>query len=235
MAVLLEHLQDSASVDRRLKSDDDGAIVMPTTDGELLRQFQRDRRQEAFSELVTRHASMVLGVCQRILRDEHEAEDVFQATFLVLATKAHKIQRRHTGSLAAWLHKVAYRLALRTARARHRKGRPLVDDVQSTAPEQWLSIAIQEEQLVFHEELSKLPELYREAILLCSLEGVSCKEAAGQIAQHCGSSAKKSGARQADVADAFDATRRCGQRGIDGRGGSIDLRGDPTIVGFSHQ
>ena len=182
MAVPVDHRPDSVGVEHGPPTEDDIARVTPMTDSELLAQFVQDRRQEAFTELVARHASMVLGVCRRILRDEHEAEDVFQATFLILANKAHQVHRRHPASLAAWLHRVAYRAALRTAQAKHRKGRPLLDDLQSTELEQWLNIARQEEQLLLHEELNKLPELYRAAVVLCCLEGKSRGEAAEQLA-----------------------------------------------------
>lgn len=179
MAVLLDDQLDNAG---QLNVEDEAARVTPATDNELLSQFIHDRRQEAFTELVDRHAAMVLAVCQRVLCDRHEAEDVFQATFLILARGARQIQRRRRASLAAWLHKVAYRAALRTAQAKHRKGKPLVDDAQSAECEQWLSIAQQEEQLMLHEELNKLPDLYRDAVVVCCLEGKSRSEAAGQLA-----------------------------------------------------
>ena len=81
------------------------------TDGQLLDAFARNSDPNAFDALVRRYASLVWGACRRILRDEHEAEDAFQGTFLVLVRKAPVLDRR--GSLANWLYTVAYHLALR--------------------------------------------------------------------------------------------------------------------------
>src|SRR5207244_9372485 len=84
------------------------------SDEQLLADFLARRSDEAFAALVGRHGPMVLNVCRRILHDAHAAEDVFQATFLVLADRAAAIHRR--ASLAGFLHGVAYRLAVRARR-----------------------------------------------------------------------------------------------------------------------
>src|SRR5438445_8319137 len=76
------------------------------TDGQLLARFLREREEEVFTLLVQRHASMVWTVAHRVLHDAHDAEDVFQATFFVLARKAGSICRRP--ALAGWLYQVAY-------------------------------------------------------------------------------------------------------------------------------
>src|SRR5438309_1170838 len=81
------------------------------SDGELVGRFARQRDDAAFELLVWRHGPMVLGLCQRLLRQEQDAEDVFQATFLTLARKAGSIGKRD--ALASWLYKVAYRIACR--------------------------------------------------------------------------------------------------------------------------
>src|SRR5438105_3566403 len=82
---------------------------MPATDRELLDSFVRRRDTAAFAALLERHGPMVLGVCRRLLRDSHAAEDAFQATFLVLAQKAADVRRPE--ALGGWLYSVAGRLA----------------------------------------------------------------------------------------------------------------------------
>src|SRR5438552_8289513 len=89
------------------------------SDAELLERFVRHRDEAAFEVLVWRHGPLVLGVCRRLLRHEQDAEDAFQAAFLTLARKAHTIARH--ASVAGWLYKVAYRIALE-ARRRSAKG-----------------------------------------------------------------------------------------------------------------
>jgi RNA polymerase sigma factor (sigma-70 family) len=156
--------------------------VAGMTDGQLLDRFtaRRDEVSElAFAELVGRHGPMVLGVCRRALRDPHDVDDAFQATFLVLVRKAGSIARR--GPLAPWLYGVASRTArgarARAAGRRAREGR--VIDIERAGPrheavEPDLAAALDE-------ELSRLPEKYRAPLVLCELEGKSRKEAAALI------------------------------------------------------
>src|SRR5438105_9770667 len=89
-----------------------------TRDSELLRSFVDTRSSDAFSDIMRRHGAMVLGLARRIVRDHQLAEDVFQATFLILSRKARAIRGRD--SLAAWLHRVAFRLAVRAKKNRRR-------------------------------------------------------------------------------------------------------------------
>src|SRR5216684_991373 len=100
------------------------------SDQHLLEKFVSQRDEVAFAALLERHGPMVLGVCRRILHDEHLAEDAFQATFLVLAGKAGSIRKQH--SVASWLHGVALRLARKAQAAANRSKRPYARD--NTAP-----------------------------------------------------------------------------------------------------
>src|SRR5438552_13817363 len=145
------------------------------TDGQLLARFVATRDEATFAALVRRHGPMVLGVCRRVLGHFHDAEDAFQATFLVLARKAASVCRRD--SVSCYLHGVAYHTAMRaaTAIARRRKRERQVDNMPHPAvapPEaqDWLPL--------LDRELNRLPEKYRSAIVLCDLEGRMRREAA---------------------------------------------------------
>jgi RNA polymerase sigma factor (sigma-70 family) len=145
------------------------------TDAQLLARFVVTRDEAAFAGLVRRHGPMVLGVCRRVLGHFHDAEDAFQATFLVLARKAASVFRRD--SVSCYLHGVAYHTALRagTAIARRRKRERQVDnmphpEVEPPEAQDWLPI--------LDRELSRLPKKYRSAILLCDLEGRTRRAAA---------------------------------------------------------
>ncbi len=152
------------------------------SDGELLNRFvaRRDKVAEAaFAALVERHGPMVLGVCRRVLGNRHAAEDAFQATFLVLARKASAIARRE--QLASWLYGVARHIAL-DARARvirqQAKEKRLVSMLPVERPEE---IETSELRASLDEELARLPERYRAAIVLCELEGLTRRQAAGRL------------------------------------------------------
>jgi RNA polymerase sigma factor (sigma-70 family) len=148
-------------------------------DGELLDCFIERRDEAAFEALLRRHGPMVLGVCRRVLRDHHDAEEAFQATFLVLARKAAAVVPR--GMVANWLYGVAYRTALKaktTAAKRRVRERQVTDMPEpEAAPEDlW-----QELEPLLDQELGRLPDKYRAAIVLCDLEGKTRKEAARQL------------------------------------------------------
>ena len=152
------------------------------TDGQLLDCF-RDRRdragQEAFRILVDRHGPMVLRLCQSLLRDPHEAEDAFQATFLVLVRKAESIRRRET--IGPWLHGVASRVARRArfrSNRRHQLEVPVV--VEIAAADSSVSEGRGLEQSL-HEEIARLPESFRAPIVLCCLQGLSYDLAARRL------------------------------------------------------
>jgi RNA polymerase sigma factor (sigma-70 family) len=159
---VLEHLQQAGGL----------------TDGQLLTRFVAQGDEASYAALVRRHGPMVLGVCRRVLHNFHDAEDAFQATFLVLARKAASVVKRE--SVGCWLYGVAYRTALEAhalqSRRRSRE-RPMKDmphpEVAPAEAQNWRPL--------LDRELSGLPEKYRAAILLCDLEGRTRKEAARQL------------------------------------------------------
>jgi DNA-directed RNA polymerase specialized sigma24 family protein len=95
-------------------------LASPLTDGQLLHAFVRDRDSEAFAEIVSRHGAMIFRVCRRVLGHQHDAEDAFQATYLVLARKASAV--RPMESLGRWLYGVAFRTARKAKSRRHHSG-----------------------------------------------------------------------------------------------------------------
>jgi RNA polymerase sigma factor (sigma-70 family) len=160
----------------------DCGVTGAFSDEELLEQFVAgsDEAAEAgFSALVKRHGPMVLGVCRRVLGDRHTAEDAFQATFLVLARKALALSRRE--QLASWLHGVAWRVAA-DARARAARRHANEKRLRMMSPaEDSDEIHRTELRSILDEELAGLPERHRTALVLCELEGLSRREAAGRL------------------------------------------------------
>ncbi len=126
-----------------------------------------------------RHGPMVLGVCRRVLHNASDAEDAFQAAFIVLACKAHSIARPEL--LGSWLYRAAFRTALR-ARAekarRREQSAPLVD---RAAPVSAAAVELDELRRVLDEEIDRLPERYRVPVVLCYLEGRTNDEAARHL------------------------------------------------------
>jgi RNA polymerase sigma factor (sigma-70 family) len=153
--------------DRRLKE-------LP--DQELLCRFATGRDEAAFSALVRRHGSMVLGICRNMLANEDDAEDAFQATFLVLAQRAGAIRKK--SSVGSWLHGVAYRTALKAQAvfARRQKHEAGVRSQPFATPSN--DLTWREVQQALHAELSRLSECYRAPLVLCYLEGKTQDEAA---------------------------------------------------------
>lgn len=149
------------------------------SDGQLLERFVERREEAVFEAIVRLHGAMVWGVCRRLLRDHHDAEDAFQTTFLVLARKAASVMIRE--KLGCWLYGVAYQTAMK-ARAMRAKRR--VREVQAPdMPEPEARCRSDRDGLSdwLDEELGRLPQKYRTPIILCELEGRSHKEAAGQL------------------------------------------------------
>ncbi len=129
----------------------------------------------AFAALVERHGPMVLRVCRGILRDEHAAMDAFQATFLVLIRKSRWLWVRE--SLGPWLHRVACRAAVRLERESARR-RKLERRLAELTAARTADGDRDELARVLHEEIDRLPEHYRVAIVTCDVEGRTCEEAA---------------------------------------------------------
>jgi RNA polymerase sigma factor (sigma-70 family) len=148
------------------------------TDADLLLRFRMQHEEAAFALLVQRHGPMVLGVCQRLLHNEHDAEDAFQATFLVLCRNAHSI-RKHA-SLSHWLYGVASRVA-RKARTRATVRRTHEREAAMTRPEPADTLVDAELWAALDEEIHRLPEKYRAAVVLCCLEGKTHEQAAREL------------------------------------------------------
>ncbi len=148
-------------------------------DAELLNRFTANGDEAAFELLVRRHQRLVFGVCRRTLRDHHDAEDAFQATFLALARRAGRIRKRE--ALAAWLFRVAYHTAL-TARAgrarRESRENAASAETARTPDDPSATTEGREAWAAVDEEVNRLPERFRTAAVLCYLEGKTVDEAA---------------------------------------------------------
>jgi RNA polymerase sigma factor (sigma-70 family) len=150
-----------------------------STDGQLLASFIDHKDEAAFEALVRRHGPMVFGVCRRVVGNHHDAEDAFQATFLVLARKAPSVRPRER--LANWLHGVALRTAMKakplTAKRRGREKQvTAMPEPEAAQQSQWPDL-----QPLLDQELNGLPANYRLPILLCDLQGKTIKDAAQQL------------------------------------------------------
>src|SRR6267142_1387266 len=157
------------------------ASAQPQTDARLLAQFVQTKAPDAFEQLVRRHGPMVLGVCQRMLRDGGDVDDAFQSVFLVLAHRAASIGRGEL--LANWLYGVAYRVALRARTARWRLAQrettmQAAAPLTSTIPDPSQAAAIAEVRQLLDSEINRLPTRYRKAIVLCYFQQMTKDQAA---------------------------------------------------------
>jgi RNA polymerase sigma factor (sigma-70 family) len=157
----------------RRRADPDA--IGPLADQRLLARFVANGDPSAFELLVWRHGSLVFGTCRRILDDVHAAEDAFQATFLALARKPRAV--RSGAALAGWLHRVALRISnklrvSRTLQTRAEQAAAQADEVSPTNVEQ------NEIAAVVDEEIDRLPERLRRAVVLCYLDGRTTEQAA---------------------------------------------------------
>jgi RNA polymerase sigma factor (sigma-70 family) len=147
------------------------------TDAELLGRFRAERDQDAFAALVARHGRMVLSVCRGVLRDPSDAEDAFQATFLILIRKADAIWVGE--SLGGWLHRVAYRVALQVNRDADR--RRVAECGAALTAVHCVTPSMDEIGQFLHAEIDRLPDRLRLPLVLCDLEGLTREQAAEQL------------------------------------------------------
>jgi RNA polymerase sigma-70 factor (ECF subfamily) len=166
-------------------SSPSGNTAPEAPDAELLRKFAARKDETAFAELVKRHGPMVQGVCRRILGDVHEAEDAFQAVFLVLVRKSGSIRKPEL--LANWLYGVACRIARKAKiRAIRKENRERQAETMPTK-DQLLDLEWAELKAVLDDELSQMPERYRAPLVLCYLRGQTNAQAAAQLGWPTGS------------------------------------------------
>jgi RNA polymerase sigma factor (sigma-70 family) len=167
-----------------------GRSDVPPPDGHLLHRYVATRDESAFAGLVERYGRLVFGVCQRVLQHSHDAEDAFQATFLVLARRAATLDGR--APLGNWLYAVAYRTAIK---ARQRAARRRAHELQVLDMSTVLSGEQEEEwsdlRPLLDEELNQLPKKYRVPLVLCYLEGKTQEEAARELGWPTGSMSRR--------------------------------------------
>jgi RNA polymerase sigma factor (sigma-70 family) len=149
------------------------------TDGQLLERFALRRDEDAFALLVRRHGPMVLGVCRRLLGHEQDAEDAFQATFLVLARRAPSV-RLHA-ALGSWLYRVAVRVVHSARRRAELPGAPELAAARGADADPAREAAWRELRPVLDEEVRRLPEKYRAPVVLCYLRGKTHEAAAAEL------------------------------------------------------
>jgi RNA polymerase sigma factor (sigma-70 family) len=173
---------------RQLKTLFNVGATRELSDGELLEWFSTGRgdvAEPAFQAIVERHGAMVLRVCRAQLLNPDDAQDAFQATFLILLKKARSLWVRD--SLGPWLHQVAFRTACcaRSAVNLRRKHERRAAELAASADGQ-SDRAELDLETVLHEEINRLPECYRVPIVLCDLEGLTCEEAARRMGRPVG-------------------------------------------------
>ncbi len=178
----------SGSALRQLRALFAAGTATGLTDSELLERYTAKRAESAeaataaemaFAALVDRHGAMVWGVCRRVLGDAHEAEDAFQATFLVLVRKAGSV--RVDGSLGRWLYGVAHRVALRARSEAERRGSGIGRVPPTSSDDPVGEVELRDLRDAVGEELDRLPAKYRCPVELCHLQGMTYDQAARQL------------------------------------------------------
>jgi RNA polymerase sigma factor (sigma-70 family) len=194
------HLSDFL---RRLSRGMVAPVLVDQSDGRLVEQFLARRDEAVFAAVVRRHGPMVYRVCWRVLQQEQDTEDAFQATFVVLAQKLHTVRKQN--SLASWLHGVAHRVALQ-AKARGASRRR--HEQRASAPPPPDEVTWGELRTALDAELTQLPDKWRLPLILCYLEGRTQDEAA----DHLGWSRTTLQRRLAEAREALG--RRLSRRGV---------------------
>ena len=210
----------TASVVPQIESLFDGGSILGLSDRQLLERFlahSEPTAQAAFAALVARHGPMVLGLCRQLLGDHQLAEDAFQAVFFVLARRARSIH--DPDLLANWLYGVAIRTArkakARLARERRKEAEPMATGSSAVFSMLPVDEAIlrREQAAVLHQEIDRLPRLFRVPLVLCYFEGLTLDEAAHRLRCPAGT-----------IHSRLARARRKLRRGLTGRGVS------PSIV-----
>ena len=211
---------------RDLQTLFDTGAMGALSDGQLLDRFVERRDGTIFEAIIRRHGPMVWGVCRRVLRDHHDAEDAFQATFLVLARKSASIMPRE--KLGNWLYGVAYRTAVkaRTQRSKRQNREAQVSDMPE--PTTVADYPLDKLAESLDQELSGLPEKYRIPIVLCDLDGQTHREAASHLGWPVGTVSSRLSRARAMLA------KRLSRRGVSLSAGSLAvlLAGESASAGM---
>jgi len=182
-------------------------IAAPPPDADLLARFVESGDQDAFADLVRRHGRLVLATARRGTRNAAEAEDVFQATFLLLARRAAGI--RNPAAVGGWLHGVASRMARTTRRAATRR-RTHEARAPERRPLDHDDLSWREVQTLFEEELARLPDRYRVPFVLCALEGEPRADVARRL-----------GIQEGTISGRLAHAKKCLQQRLSARGVSL--------------
>jgi len=194
-----------ATIIRRLLGPARSAGADDTPDFDLLARYAATRDPIAFEQLARRHAGLVWHVCQNVLRHEQDAEDAFQATFLVLARRAAAV--REAGSVGAFLHGVALRVSLRARRTATRR-RAVPHEPAGRTPDPPADAAFRDLQVTLAEEVDRLPAKLRGPFVLCVLEGASRADTARALGLNAGTLSTRLAAARVRLRE------RLGRRGV---------------------
>jgi len=208
---------------RNLKQSLDAAELAALADGELLARFRSTRDPAVLEVIVHRHGPRVLAVCRRVLRDRADADDAFQATFVILLRQSPAL--RNVRTLGPWLAGVAHRVSLQARRARERRER--IEAKAQVRADSTPDLSWRDACAVLHNELDRLPDSYRLPLVLCYLDGLSRDEAANQLGRTL-SSVKKSLEKGREV-----LRKRLARRGITLSAGLLAAVAEPALADLS--